>query len=167
MRRRTPAVLVALLALPLLTSCGDTIRAEANPDTAKPIPLKSVQPTVFSAKPTAKPTATGGTTAASASAEPSKAAALPGEVLVTPENTFEPAEITVKVGEKVTWKMSGPGFHTVTGGDGTVDPASPIGDKAMTDPSATHEVTFTKAGKYPYFCQPHLSLGMKGTVTVA
>ena len=173
MRRRTPAALAVparvglalLAALPLLAACGDTNRAEANPDTAKPVELASVEATVYPAKTSApaSPTAAASGTAAPATSAP---AAEPGTVTATLANTFTPAELKVKVGEKVTWKSEG-GFHTVTGGDGSEDPSSPIGSKTMGDASATHEVTFTKAGTYPYFCQPHVSLGMKGTVVVA
>ncbi|HVE97718.1 MAG TPA: plastocyanin/azurin family copper-binding protein [Mycobacteriales bacterium] len=167
MRRRTTAVALAVtLALPVLTGCGDTNRLEANPETARPVELASVQPTVFpKASGTAKPAESG---AASPSAAPSKASeapAAPGEVIATGENKFEPAEIKVKVGDKVTWKNAG-GFHTVTGGEESVDPASPIGDKSLADATSTHEVTFDKPGTYPYFCQPHVSIGMKGTVVV-
>jgi len=31
---------------------------------------------------------------------------------------------------------------------------------------ATYEHKFTTAGTYPYFCAPHCSVGMTGTVTV-
>ncbi len=30
----------------------------------------------------------------------------------------------------------------------------------------TYSFTFTTAGSYPYFCRPHASLGMTGTITV-
>ncbi|HVF20481.1 MAG TPA: plastocyanin/azurin family copper-binding protein [Mycobacteriales bacterium] len=167
MHRRTCAVLAALIALPLLTSCGDTNRLKANPDTAKPNPLAAVQPTVFAAKPSesAKPAEPGASESARP-AEPSAPAAEPGTVTATVDNKFEPAELQVKVGDKVTWKNAG-GFHTVTGGETAPDPASPLGDKPLADAGATHEVTFDKPGSYPYFCQPHAALGMKGTIVVA
>ena len=166
MRRRTSAALAALVALPLLVACGDTNRLEANPDTAKPNPLASVQPTVFPPKPSETAKAEPVESASAPGEQPSEAPAAPGTVVATPDNKFEPAELKVKVGEKVTWKNEG-GFHTVTGGDSSPDPASPIGDKQLTDASSTHEVTFDKPGSYPYFCQPHAALGMKGTIVVA
>jgi plastocyanin len=168
MRRRTSAALAVLVTLPLLSSCGDTSRAKANPETAKPNKVAAVQPTVYPPKPSKSAEAP--STDASASTAPAESAppaAEPGTVTAMPENKFDPAELKVKVGETVTWKNAG-GFHTVTGGEpGKADPASPIGDKPLSDPSATHQVTFDKPGTYPYFCQPHGSLGMKGTIVVA
>ena len=165
-RRTTAAALAAVVALPLLTACGDTNRLEANPETARPVKLASVQPTVFPAR-SASPSAPAGSASASPSASKAEEPAPePGVVLATGDNKFTPAEIKVKVGEKVTWKNTG-GFHTVTGGDGNADPSSPIGDKPLADATSTHEVTFDKAGTYPYFCQPHVALGMKGTVVVS
>ena len=165
-RRTAVAALAAVLALPLLAACGDTNRLEANPETARPVELASVQPTVFPKKSEAAAPAKSGAASPTASApQASEAPAEPGVVMATGDNKFDPAEITVKVGEKVTWKNAG-GFHTVTGGEENADPASPIGDKPLTDATSTHEVTFDKPGTYPYFCQPHVGLGMKGTVVV-
>lgn len=82
----------------------------------------------------------------------------------TASNTFTPAQVTIPVGGSVTWTNKG-GFHTVTGGDGTQDPASPMNGQ-LAAAGATYNVTFAKAGSYPYFCQPHVAAGMKGTVVV-
>jgi len=166
MRRSTSVALAALVSLPLLAACGDTSRDKANPETARPVELAPVQPTVFPKKSASAAPASGSASASPAAPSATQAPAEPGVVTASGDNVFTPAEITVKVGEKVTWKNTG-GFHTVTGGDGAADPASPIGDKPLADAGSTHEVTFDKAGTYPYFCQPHASLGMKGTVVVA
>ncbi len=88
-----------------------------------------------------------------------------GAVKALSTNKFDPATLTVPAGTKVTWTSEG-GFHTVTGGDGAKDPASPIGNHTLADASATVEVTFDKPGTYKYFCQPHASLGMKGEIVV-
>ncbi len=166
-RRPTAVVLAALVALPLLAGCGDTTRDKANPDTAKPLPVASINPTVFPA-PGAEPS--GGASASpsggSAPSAPSAPAGGGDEVRALNTNVFDPAELTVKVGATVTWSNEG-SFHTVTGGDGAEDPASPIGNQTLADASATHKVTFDKPGTYQYFCQPHASLGMKGTIVVA
>jgi len=168
MRRRTAAALAAaLLALPL-TACGDTNRGEANPDTAKPLPLASVNPTVFpvpSVAPSGEASASAGSTAPAVGASSAPAAGGGDAVTALAANKFDPAELSVKVGATVTWSNEG-GFHTVTGGDGAADASSPIGNATLGDASATHTVTFDKAGTYPYFCQPHVSLGMKGTIVV-
>jgi len=80
-------------------------------------------------------------------------------------NRFDPATITVPAGTTVTWTNED-GFHTVTGGDGQADPASPVGKSTLAEAGATARVTFDKPGTYPYFCEPHQSLGMKGEVVV-
>ena len=96
---------------------------------------------------------------------PAAAAQAASEVLATATNKFEPATLEVPAGTTVTWKNEG-GFHTVTGGESSADPASPIGDNALPAAGATVEVTFDKPGTYPYFCQPHVSQGMKGEIVV-
>lgn len=87
------------------------------------------------------------------------------EVTATTTNQFTPATLEVPVGTTVTWKNEG-NFHTVTGGNGTPDPASPIGDNTLAAAGDTVEVTFDKAGTFPYYCRPHISLGMKGEIVV-
>lgn len=101
----------------------------------------------------------------------------PGEtnvVKMTSSMRYEPAEITVKVGETVRWKNASFMPHTVT-----ADPslAKKAGD-AMLPPGATpfnsgnigigksFDYTFAAPGMYKYFCIPHESQGMVGTVIV-
>lgn len=96
-------------------------------------------------------------------------------VVVTQINvTFQPANITINVGDTVRWVRTG-GFHDVTEGtDGTVD-----GDEAFFGPlnagnpifEHTFDAAFVAAnprpgGVYDYFCSPHFTFGMIGTVTV-
>jgi plastocyanin len=87
------------------------------------------------------------------------------KVGTTNDFKFNPAEITVAAGGKVTWTNTGGGYHTVTGGDGAADPASPINGQIPSQGN-TYSVTFKDPGTYKYFCAPHASLGMKGTVIV-
>ncbi|MDQ1711237.1 MAG: hypothetical protein QOE45_687 [Frankiaceae bacterium] len=95
------------------------------------------------------------------------AQAKEGKVAATGAFKFDPATITVAVGGKVTWTNTGGGYHTVTGGTaGTPDSSSPIGDHQLAATGATAVVTFTKAGTYQYYCQPHQTLGMTGEVVV-
>jgi plastocyanin len=89
-----------------------------------------------------------------------------GRVTATGGLKFDPPTITVAVGGKVTWTNGSATYHTVTGGDTAPDPASPINGVLDAQQGKTYSVTFTKAGTYQYFCQPHLSVGMKGTVVV-
>jgi plastocyanin len=93
------------------------------------------------------------------------AQAADGKVSATSQLKFDPASLTVGAGTKVTWTNVGGTFHTVTGGDGTPDSSSPINGQLPSDGS-TYSVTFDKPGTYQYFCQPHFSVGMKGTIVV-
>lgn len=166
MRSRRASILTAALLLPLvLTACGEKTRSEAS-DLAKPKSLPSVHPTVFPAPAatSAAPGAPGATTEPGATTPP-PAAGSGDEVQATVDNKFLPATLSVKVGTKVTWTNPAKGFHSVTGGEnGTKDPASPLNQ--ATGQWTTYSVTFTKAGAYKYYCEPHLSLGMTGEITV-
>lgn len=84
-------------------------------------------------------------------------------VSATLTNSFEPAEVTIDVGDKVTWDNEG-GFHNVKFDDGSFEePASPSFDWE------TVERTFDSAGTFKYYCEQHGGpdgLGMSGTVSV-
>jgi plastocyanin len=104
---------------------------------------------------------------AGAQAAPAKA-----EIDGTADNTWDPANVTVRPGGTVTFKVAGGATHPVVSGDGS----KPEGDDKfddsgcvlakMTKVGDSCQVKFPKAGSYPYFCQIHVSLGMKGVVTV-
>jgi plastocyanin len=70
--------------------------------------------------------------------------------------TFEPAELTVKVGTTVTWKNRDDIPHTVVS-------AGKFRSKAM-DTDDSFSFTFTTSGEYKYFCSLHPH--MTGTVKV-
>ncbi len=70
--------------------------------------------------------------------------------------TFEPAQLTVKVGTTVTWTNRDDIPHTVVS-------AGKFRSKAM-DTDGTFSFTFTSAGEYKYFCSLHPH--MTGTVKV-
>jgi plastocyanin len=75
-------------------------------------------------------------------------AARATETMVTIDNfTFGPAELTVKVGDTVTWKNHDDIPHTV------VSPGK-FRSKAM-DTDDGFSFTFTAAGDYKYFCSLH------------
>jgi hypothetical protein len=66
----------------------------------------------------------------------------------------------------VRWVWSA-GSHTVTSGTGGADPnAGSLFDAPLTSASTTFQYVFNTAGTYPYFCRPHESFGMTGTITV-
>jgi plastocyanin len=70
---------------------------------------------------------------------------------------FEPAELTVSVGDTVTWTNQDSTDHTVTGTEG-----SESSDEL--DQGDTFELTFDEAGEFTYACSIHPS--MEGTVVV-
>jgi plastocyanin len=88
----------------------------------------------------------------------------PGAVQVAArDNVFEPADVTIKRGETVTWTNTGQNFHTVTSGS----ECTPSGKfNAELPPGDQFSQTFEAAGVYPYYCVPHCSMGMTGTITV-
>jgi len=76
---------------------------------------------------------------------------------------FLPGEVTIGVGDSVTWHNDSTAAHTVTSGipedgpDGLFDSSLFLGGD-------TFSHTFTEAGEYQYFCQIHP--WMTGTVIV-
>ncbi len=81
-------------------------------------------------------------------------------------NVFTPADITIFVGETVEWNNVG-GNHNVNGSLATY-PDNPEGfaNGAPSTAFWTFSHTFTEVGFYNYQCDPHVGLGMVGTVTV-
>jgi plastocyanin len=106
--------------------------------------------------------------------EPGWSSAAPSKVTIkgTAENKWDPADATVKPGGTVTFEVAGGATHPVVSGDGS----NPAGDgrfddagcglAQMTKVGDSCEVKFPKAGTFPFFCQVHVSLGMKGVITV-
>jgi plastocyanin len=70
---------------------------------------------------------------------------------------FNPGDVSVAVGTKVTWTNDDSAKHRVKANDGSFDSK----DMAQGD---TYEFTFDKAGTFDYICAIHPS--MKGTITV-
>lgn len=95
--------------------------------------------------------------------------------------SFEPQDITVQAGETVSWVNGGGDAHTVTAyeeelpeGVSFFASGDASGEEAARDELSagliqdgeSFEVTFDEAGRYRYFCIPHESSGMTGTVVV-
>lgn len=107
-------------------------------------------------------------------------------VEMTDDLIYDPETITVSVGDTVTWDNVGSIGHSVTAyedqipddaeyfasGDFDTEQAArdayTVGDEDSGDipGGETWEHTFETAGTYEYFCIPHESAGMKGTVEV-
>jgi plastocyanin len=94
---------------------------------------------------------------------------------------FEPATITIKVGDGIKFVNVAGGPHNVTffadsipAGSATQlganmpNTTAPLTGPLLIAPNDTYTVSFagTKPGTYHFYCTPHLALGMKGTVTV-
>lgn len=81
-----------------------------------------------------------------------------GGTEVTIDNmTFAPTNITVKVGDTVTWTNNDQMVHTVTSDDG-------VFDSGQMNTGETFSHTFTEAGTFPYNCTLHPN--MRAQVTV-
>jgi plastocyanin len=90
----------------------------------------------------------------------------------TAQDRWQPADVTIKPGGTVTFRVAGGATHPVVSGDGS----NLQGDNRFDDSGCTlaHmtkvgdscQVKFPKAGTFPYFCQVHVSLGMKGVIQV-
>jgi plastocyanin len=73
---------------------------------------------------------------------------------------FKPKEITISVGDTITWVNKGKQTHTATSDDGKTFDTKGVKAGAQSKP-----VKFEQAGKFPYHCDPHED-DMKGTVIV-
>jgi len=95
------------------------------------------------------------------------------------ENTFEPAALTVAVGNSVTWGFASAGHNVCCRPEDSDDAGLPADAAAfasygpdespegsLVPRGGTYEYTFEVPGTYDYVCVPHESLGMTGTVTV-
>lgn len=109
--------------------------------------------------------------------KPAKGAAkIQPAAVVTMNNLlkFEPAQVTIKVGETVEWQNTSLLVHTVTANPKLAankehvalpKRAEPFNSGNL-DPKATFQHTFTVPGTYRYFCIPHEATGMVGEVIV-
>ena len=132
-----------LVVAALAAACGSSTPATAPTETARAIATA--------------------TTTAGATAAPTRDASptIPsGTVTVQlAEHFFSPSLITVKVGTTVVWVDVGQQQHDVHARDSSFN-SPPMG------PGDTFKFTFTKAGKFPYYCVPHEGDGMIGEVDV-
>ena len=62
---------------------------------------------------------------------------------------FDPADLTIEVGDTVTWTNDDPGMlHTITAVDGSFD-------SGFLNDGDTWSYTFAEPGEFEYFCTPH------------
>jgi plastocyanin len=149
-------VLLAVLVAGALvaTACGSSKEsATPTPQTKQPAAT-----TAATEAPTTEAAAT--TTAATSTPETAAGTAEPAARFTTvtiKDFEFDPATVTVKLGDDVMWTNDGPSIHTVTADDGSFD----SGDL---DAGKTYVHTFTMLGTFDYHCSIHPF--MKGQVVV-
>jgi plastocyanin len=95
-------------------------------------------------------------TACNGSSTPATTAGSGHQVIMT-NRSYDPREITVKVGDTVTWVNQDAPKHDVVANNGEFK-------STLFDKGQSFSFTFTKAGTYPYYCSIHP--GMTGTVIV-
>ncbi len=87
------------------------------------------------------------------------------------KNFFDPAELTIKVGDTVRWVNECEEGVACTHSAQAYRDKIPQGAEAfdsglLTEQGQSFEYTFTVPGEYEYFCLPHEALGMKGKIIV-
>lgn len=77
---------------------------------------------------------------------------------------FQPDPVTVNVGDTIKWTNNSTVHHTSTSGSS----CTPDGIWASPNLTAgeSFSFVFTTAGTFPYYCIPHCTIGMTGTVIV-
>lgn len=75
------------------------------------------------------------------------------------EHYFDPSLITVTVGTTVIWRNVGQQSHDVNARDDSFH-------SGTLGPGMTFTYTFTKPGRYAYYCIPHEGDGMFGEVDI-
>src|SRR5688572_7141874 len=73
-------------------------------------------------------------------------------------NFFSPASVTINAGDTVTWVQRGSNHDTVSN--------TGLWSSGILGSGQSFSRTFNAAGSFGYFCTPHRSQGMVGTVTV-
>jgi plastocyanin len=83
---------------------------------------------------------------------------------------FVPDEITIKVGDSVTWSGNKGMPHNVVFDEEAVPDGTDLAainhEDMVNDEGEKVTSKFTKAGTYAYYCEPHRGAGMNGTVVV-
>jgi plastocyanin len=85
---------------------------------------------------------------------------------------FEPATLTVKAGDTVTWVNNKMAPHNVVFDENTVPGGKAVADKLSHAqltfaPGESYSSTFdVDSGEYTYYCAPHRGAGMVGKIVV-
>jgi plastocyanin len=160
-----PMILLITLATILLAGYGTTLAARSAllPPLYLPLIFRNAGNPVVGTS-TSTPTATGTVTATpTQTSTPTQTLAPTPTVIVGPGNVlivdfaFQPAAITIHVGEKVEWENTGAFNHTTTSD-------TLVWDSGQLAPNEKFSLTFTSVGDYHYHCSNHPD--MKGIIHV-
>ena len=106
------------------------------------------------------------------------------EVKMVMEGTharFEPASLTIHAGDRVRFINATGGPHNVSFDPATLpedvkralsagmpNQIQPLWGPLVTEANGAYTVSFAgvRAGRYEFFCMPHMAMGMKGVLTV-
>ena len=78
--------------------------------------------------------------------------------------SFSPENLTVNIGDTVTWINKANMVHTTT--SGTDCGSDEKWNSGNLSPEQTFSYVFTQEGSFEYFCIPHCTMGMTGNITV-
>jgi plastocyanin len=173
--------------------CVTTNDAMTVEQAVNPLVAQVVEQLTSAGSPTTTTTTTAGTTTtgsgSSTTTSPTTTTALTSTtmggptthtVMVGPSGAlvFDPATLPIHVGDTVKWVWASPG-HSVVSGTVSGNPLMEMSDGKFCSPNdtncgsfqlsdvgATYSHTFTTTGTFPYFCLPHGTLGMAGTIDV-
>ncbi|MFC4988167.1 plastocyanin/azurin family copper-binding protein [Saliphagus infecundisoli] len=82
------------------------------------------------------------------------------------DNAFEPAELTIEPGTTVEWAWQGTQAQHNVVPDSQPEGAGWEGHTSLESGDFSFSSTFETEGDYEYICEPHVSQGMTGTITV-
>ena len=150
--------LVALALGVALGGCGSKGTGSSVSTTAAAANVTATSAAVTSAPrpPTTRPVQPGGATATTAGTGATTGNGAAVQVIMK-NGAYDPATVTIKVGDTVTWTNQDTHQHNVVADSGEFF-SQPLSE------GGTYGFKFTKAGTYPYSCSIHP--GETGTVIV-
>ena len=167
--------MLALLVLPPALSTGQgTADPSADAPATEPVTTTPAQPPqdqqgngsgdgAAEPQPAEEPAPTSSATAEKpdiASASSKQDAKIAGSLTVSVgDNFYSPRNVTIDVGDTVTWRNNGAADHSATADNGSFD-------TGVFGPGASRSHTFNSAGSFDYFCTVH-GQSQSGTVTVS
>lgn len=71
--------------------------------------------------------------------------------------TYTPKQLTIKRGDKIRFVNTSSNYHNAV---------FTFVETKLLRKGESVEVEFKNVGEFPFFCRPHISMGMKGVITV-